>query len=286
MANDNTWFKLYRKIKEWEWYQDHITKAVFLHCLIEAEIIDKPHCGEMLEKGSFVTTSSRLAAELNLSRQQVRTALDKLVSTSNITKTSTNKNLILKVVNWEVYQDKKGNSNHQNNQQINQPITNKQPTNNQQKDNNIYTYKDIYTLKDKEFKNERIKEDLNTTFVHFEKDEKGEMIPYKEIVEFLNEKTGLNLRHTTNKTRDLIKARWNEGFRLEDFKSAIVNAVKFRTKSNGEIDTRYLMPKTIFNGSFESRVLGTTYQSKPKAMQQEDTANELKGRYDHLITRD
>ena len=290
MANDNTWFKLYRKIKEWEWYQDHITKAVFLHCLIEAEIIDKPHCGGMLEKGSFVTTSSRLAAELNLSRQQVRTALDKLVSTSNITKTSTNKNLIIKVVNWEYYQDKKGNSNHQNNQQVNQQITNKQPTNNQQKDNNIYTYKDINTLKDKdlkdkEFKNERIKE-LNTSSVLLEKDEKGEMTPYKEIVEYLNEKTGLNLRHTTNKTRDLIKARWNEGFRLEDFKSAIDNAVKFRTKPNGEIDTRYLMPKTIFNGSFETRVLGTTYKSKSKEMEKEEQVDILKGRYDHLITRD
>jgi predicted phage replisome organizer/uncharacterized phage protein (TIGR02220 family) len=134
--------------------------------------------------------------------------------------------------------------------------------------------------KDKELK------DLNTTLVLLEKDEKGEMTPYKEIVEYLNEKTGLNLRHTTNKTRDLIKARWNEGFRLEDFKSAIDNAVKFRTKPNGEIDTRYLMPKTIFNGSFETRVLGTTYKSKSKEMEKEEQVDILKGRYDHLITKD
>ena len=150
MAQDNSWFKLFRKIKEWEWYQDHITKAVYLHCLIEARTVDKSYRGEMLEKGTFVTTSSGLAADLNLSRQQVRTALDKLVSTNNITKTATNKNLIIKVVNWEYYQDKKGNSNHQNNQQVNQQITNKQPTNNQQKDNNIYTYKDISSLKEKD----------------------------------------------------------------------------------------------------------------------------------------
>jgi predicted phage replisome organizer/uncharacterized phage protein (TIGR02220 family) len=135
---------------------------------------------------------------------------------------------------------------------------------------------------DKELEKDK---DLNTTSVLLEKNEKGEMIPYKEIVEYLNQKTGLNLRHTTNKTRDLIKARWNEGFRFDEFKKCIDNAVKFRTKPNGEIDTRYLMPKTIFNGSFETRVLGETYKTKPKDLKQEDDADSLKGRYDHLITR-
>lgn len=141
------------------------------------------------------------------------------------------------------------------------------------------------TQLEKEIEIEKDK-DLNTTSVLLEKNEKGEMIPYKEIVEYLNQKTNMNLRHTTNKTRDLIKARWNEGFRLDEFKKCIDNAVKFRTKPNGEIDTRYLMPKTLFNGSFETRVLGETYKTKPKDLEQEDDADSLKGRYNHLITRD
>ena len=143
------------------------------------------------------------------------------------------------------------------------------------------------TQLEKEIEKELEKDkDLNTTSVLLEKNEKGEMIPYKEIIEYLNEKTGLNLKHTTKQTRTLIQARWNEDFRLDDFKKAIDNAVKFRTKSNGEIDTRYLMPKTLFNGSFETRVLGTTYKTKPNDLEKEDEANSLKGRYDKFITRD
>src|SRR5699024_1391246 len=45
-----------------------------------------------------------------------------------------------------------------------------------------------------------------------------EHIPYVEIVDYLNKKAGKKFKSTTNKTREQIKARWNEGHRLEDFK--------------------------------------------------------------------
>lgn len=43
-------------------------------------------------------------------------------------------------------------------------------------------------------------------------------IPYKEIIDYLNEKTGKKFKHNTTKTKDFIKARWNQDFRLEDLK--------------------------------------------------------------------
>ena len=43
-------------------------------------------------------------------------------------------------------------------------------------------------------------------------------IPYKEIIEYLNKKAGKHFKHNTAKTKDFIKARWNQDFRLEDFK--------------------------------------------------------------------
>ncbi|HCD5159429.1 TPA: helix-turn-helix domain-containing protein, partial [Staphylococcus aureus] len=46
-------------------------------------------------------------------------------------------------------------------------------------------------------------------------------IPYKEIIDYLNEKTGKKFKHNTTKTKDFIKARWNQDFRLEDFKKVI-----------------------------------------------------------------
>ena len=272
VENKGYWIKLYQSFKEWHWYYDEAVKSLYIHCLLKAYVRDTTIGKQVIPKGSFVTSSLKLAEELGTTRQRIRTSLNKLISTNDLTIISTNKKSVISVVNYTIYQDKEMKSTNSSTNKLtsNQPATNQQLT----------TNKELKTLK-----KERIK-DLTTYEGVFEKHEKGEMIPYKEIVEYLNQKTGLNLRHTTNKTRDLIKARWNEGFRFDEFKKCIDNAVKFRTKPNGEIDTRYLMPKTLFNGSFETRVLGTTYKTKPKDLKQEDDADSLKGRYDHLITRD
>jgi len=74
-------------------------------------------------------------------------------------------------------------------------------------------------------------------------------IPYKEIIEYLNNRTGANYRHTTNKTKDLIKARFNEGFVLDDFKEVIDK--KCVEWMNTDMQ-KYLRPETLFGTKFES----------------------------------
>lgn len=76
-----------------------------------------------------------------------------------------------------------------------------------------------------------------------------EQIPYKEIIEYLNEKTGKQYRYTTPKTRELIKARWKENFTLEDFKKVIDN--KTLEWKDTEFDN-YLRPQTLFSNKFEA----------------------------------
>ena len=51
---------------------------------------------------------------------------------------------------------------------------------------------------------------------------------YKLIIDLLNKVAGKRYRPTTPKQKD-IKARWNEGFRFEDFKHVIL--VKLRNGS-------------------------------------------------------
>ncbi len=70
-----------------------------------------------------------------------------------------------------------------------------------------------------------------------------------EILDYLNEKINSNYKTTTNKTKELINARLNEGFTLEDFKTVIDK------KSNEWIGTeweKYLRPSTLFGTKFES----------------------------------
>lgn len=92
--------------------------------------------------------------------------------------------------------------------------------------------------------------DLNNIYiVENQENEKQEQIPYQEIIEYLNGKTGKQYRYTTPKTRELIKARWKEGFSLNDFKKVIDNKTLEWKNTKWE---NYLRPVTLFSTKFES----------------------------------
>ncbi|MBS4161497.1 replication protein, partial [Klebsiella pneumoniae] len=74
-------------------------------------------------------------------------------------------------------------------------------------------------------------------------------IPYKLIIDLLNKVAGTKYRHTTPKTKTLIKARWNEGFRFDDFKHVIL--VKCEEWRGTDLD-KYLRPETLFGTKFEN----------------------------------
>jgi uncharacterized phage protein (TIGR02220 family) len=87
-----------------------------------------------------------------------------------------------------------------------------------------------------------------------EEKEKGiegeENIPFADIVDYLNSKTGSKYKHNTAKTRDSIKARWNDGFRVDDFIKVIDNkATEWLNDSKMSV---YLRPETLFGNKFES----------------------------------
>ncbi len=71
---------------------------------------------------------------------------------------------------------------------------------------------------------------------------------YSRVVDYLNEKANTKYRSTTKKTKDLIKARMNEGFTEEDFKKVI--DVKVKEWINTDM-VKYLRPETLFGTKFE-----------------------------------
>ena len=114
------WIKLHRQILEWEWYSDNNCFRVFLHLLLKANHKEKRFKGIELKVGSIVTSRDLLARETGLSSQQVRTALNKLISTNEITSVTSSQGTILQIVSYEKYQI------------ATSEITNEQPTSNQQ----------------------------------------------------------------------------------------------------------------------------------------------------------
>ena len=132
------WIKLHRKLLNWEWYDDLPTFRLFTHLLLSVNYEQKRWRGIDIMPGQIVTGRKVLSEQTGISEMQVRTSLTKLKSTNEITIKTHNKFSVITIVSWLDYQ--------QDNQQINQQITNKQPTNNQQ----ITTTKERKNIRSKE----------------------------------------------------------------------------------------------------------------------------------------
>jgi uncharacterized phage protein (TIGR02220 family) len=89
-------------------------------------------------------------------------------------------------------------------------------------------------------------------------------IPYSNIIDYLNAKTGSSYKSTSKKTQTLIKTRFNEKFTEQDFYTVIDN--KTTTWLNDPKMNKYLRPETLFGTKFESYLneQPVKYQSNPK----------------------
>ena len=143
--------KLFRKFKAWGWYQDYVVKDVFIHLLLTANVKTTPWRGRILAEGQVVIGAQKLADELGFSRQQVRTALDKLKSTNEITTEATNRYTVITIVNWRDYQSEKKYLTNT----LTRNVTNKQPTDNQQITNKQPQNKNRENIKNKKNREKR-----------------------------------------------------------------------------------------------------------------------------------
>lgn len=144
--NDTGWIKLHRKFLNWEWYGDANVVATFIHLLLDANWEDKKWRGILIKRGSFITSISGLAESIGISIQQTRTALDKLISTNEITRSTSSNYTCISINNYDKYQ------------QVTKSLTNEQQTNNKR----ITTTKEYKNIRNKEnniyISPERIKE--------------------------------------------------------------------------------------------------------------------------------
>ena len=137
--------KLDRKILSWEWYNDANTFRVFIHLLLMATHKDGKYKGFSIKRGQVITGRLKLATTLSLSEMEIRTAINKLKSTGEITIQVTNRFSIVTICKYDVYQYSKNLDNQQNNQPSTKLATNNQPTINQQATtfNNVYNDKNV-----------------------------------------------------------------------------------------------------------------------------------------------
>lgn len=75
-------------------------------------------------------------------------------------------------------------------------------------------------------------------------------IPFEEIISYLNQKTDKKFNPSSRETRLYIHARWNAGFRLDDFKK-VIDMKTAQWKTDPKMIS-YLRPETLFGTKFES----------------------------------
>jgi hypothetical protein len=121
------YIKLHRIFTDWEWYTEPNMVLFLIHCLLRANHKDGTWKGQTVLKGQFISGRKTLSNETGLSEQKVRTCIDKLISSGELTIKPTNKNSLFTLIKWEKYQ-----LSDEKEKQATSKATNKQPTDNQQ----------------------------------------------------------------------------------------------------------------------------------------------------------
>ncbi len=113
-------------------------------------------------------------------------------------------------------------------------------------DNNHISYiinqkedkKDIRGMGEEEKEEEKLKAESQDNYSY----------EIKKVIEHLNKVTGSNYKSSTKTTREKIKARLNEGYKLDDF--IVVIDKKYKEWNKTEFK-KYLRPETLFGTKFE-----------------------------------
>lgn len=95
---------LHRSILRWEWYGDLNTARLFIHLLLTVNYEPQRWQGIAVERGQRVASLAKLADETGLTVKQVRTALEHLKRTGEVTHKATSKYGLFTVNHYDRYQ--------------------------------------------------------------------------------------------------------------------------------------------------------------------------------------
>ena len=101
----NRWIKLSTKICNWGWYTDGNTMRVFVHLLLMAASRDTEYNGIKICRGEAAVTWQKIADALKMTYDEVRMAVKHLKATGEVTVTRHSKYSLVRVINYEQYQD-------------------------------------------------------------------------------------------------------------------------------------------------------------------------------------
>lgn len=125
---------------------------VWIHILLNANYEDKEWRGEIVERGSFITSVSSLSHETGLSEGEVRGALERLIKCKQINKQTTNRLTKIIVCDYDSYQGFDNAGRQANDEQTVKQTTNEPATIEEEKKPIIDIKKDANASKEKSYR--------------------------------------------------------------------------------------------------------------------------------------
>lgn len=119
------YIKIDRKILEWEWYSNINTCRLFVHMLLKANWKDGKFEGKVIPRGSFISSYPTLERETQLTNREIRTAIEHLKTTGELTVKKTNRYSVFTINNYNLYQvsDSQNDSQETDKRQSNVSLT-------------------------------------------------------------------------------------------------------------------------------------------------------------------
>lgn len=236
-----SFIKLHRDLLDWEWFKDSKMVHFFLFLLLKANHEDKQWKGIEIKRGQLIAGLHSLSVQSGISTQSIRTCIKRLKSTGELTTKSTNKYSIITICNYHKYQDKlTGKSTDK--------LTNHQQTNNKQ----ITTNKNIRSNRSKRNKDIYVEQSIS---LNAEK--------YRRFVDLFNKISGRGFKGC-NKSKALFKARIKDGYKYNDFDTAITNL--YADEYHKEQGYLYATPEFILRNDKLEMFLNKPKPPKPRVI--------------------
>lgn len=254
-----------RQLLDWEWYKDQNTFRVFMHLILKANWKEGRFQGVEVPRGSLITSYANLASELGLTVRNVRTAIEHLKMTGEVTSTKHAKFSLFTVKNYDLYQsdDKQVTSNRQASDKQSTTIEKGKKERNKKDDlkhnvvqpengkESIWSAEDVqFFVFDESMLESDDADQEEVGYIDFPEEETKDFPgkPVGEVIDHLNQMTGKKFRKNSKEIRKHILRKMDEGYTLDDFK----NVINKKTAAwKGTKMEQFLRPSTLFGDHFE-----------------------------------
>lgn len=105
MAEKSTYIKLDRNMRFWRWFKNPKTVLVWIWLIMNANIEDHDFERETIHRGEIATSRNTISSATGLTENEVRTALNHLKSTGEITSRARPKYQVITILRYSDYQD-------------------------------------------------------------------------------------------------------------------------------------------------------------------------------------